>query len=47
VIISFMIIVSIVSLYKEIYREWMKIPCIKKMFPKSSRSYTVSHDQEV
>ena len=44
VIISSMIVISIVSFYKEVHREWMKIPCIKRRFPKSSRSYTVSHD---
>jgi len=47
VILSLMIVISIASLYKEVYREWMKIPCIKRRFPKGSRSYTVSHDADV
>lgn len=44
VIISSMIVISIASFYKEVHREWRKIPCIKRRFPKGSRSYTVSHD---
>ena len=32
-IIASMIVVSIISFYKEVYREWRKIPCIKRRFP--------------
>ena len=44
IILCLMVTVGILSLYKEVYREWRKIPCIKRRFPQSARSYTVSHD---
>lgn len=37
--------ISIGVLYKEIYREWRKIPCIKKRFPRGARSYTVARNE--
>jgi hypothetical protein len=45
-IICFILMISMGVLYKEILREWRKIPCIKKRFPRSARSYTVSRNNE-
>lgn len=34
---------SIASVYREIKRELLRVPCIRKCFPKKLRSYTVTH----
>lgn len=44
-LISMMLIFSIVAFYREIKRELMKIPCIKRKFPKKVRSYTVYNEE--
>ena len=44
-VISLMLILTIAVFYREIKRELLKIPCIKKMFPKKLRSYTVYNEE--
>jgi hypothetical protein len=44
-IISLMLLLTVAAFYREIKRELMKIPCIKKMFPKKVRSYTVYNEE--
>jgi hypothetical protein len=45
VVICAILAVSLGALYKEILREWRKIPCVKRRFPVSARSYTVSREE--
>lgn len=42
-IVSAILVLAIVSVYKEIKRELLRVPCIRRCFPKKLRSYTVAY----
>jgi hypothetical protein len=42
--VSIILLMAIFSIYKEIKRELLLVPCIRKRFPKKLRSYTVTRD---
>lgn len=42
-VICIMVAMSIIVLYKELKRELLRFPCIRRCFPKKLRSYTRSH----
>lgn len=44
--ISLMVAFSIAALYKELKKELLKFPCIRRCFPKKTRSYTRSNNQD-
>lgn len=42
-IVALILLLAIFSIYKEIKRELLRVPCIRKCFPKKLRSYTVAY----
>lgn len=43
--VTIILLMAVFSVYKEIKRELLRIPCIRRCFPKKLRSYTVTYEE--